>query len=316
MGGDPLTILTVSRQMGSLGDEIAHTLAGRLGWELITRDVVLEKIFAPVCSENELYRLRESAKYFLNPRNETETYLDYLTDQLLVQTARQSAVLVGFGSQVLFCDYEDALHVRLMAPDSVRIERIRKQFNCQDTDAEKIMVTSDRKHKRFVSTVFAADLSDNSLYDLTLNTANLSVDEGCAAITALVREKQARQKMASESLATDTINNLTEKPVFKNPAEIEFARILDMYHIEWLYEPRTFPIEWDAEGNVIQAFSPDFYLTRFDTYIELTTMNQKYVTQKNRKARKVRELYPGTNIKIVYKKDFQSLVERFSATME
>ena len=86
-----------------------------------------------------------------------------------------------------------------------------------------------------------------------------------------------------------------------------------MYHIEWLYEPRTFPIEWDAEGNITQAFSPDFYLTQFDTYIELTTMNQKYVTQKNRKARRVRELYPGTNVKIVYKKDFQSLIERFSA---
>jgi hypothetical protein len=68
--------------------------------------------------------------------------------------------------------------------------------------------------------------------------------------------------------------------------------------------PEPSPIEWDAEGNIIQAFSPDFYLTQFDTYIELTTMNQKYVTQKNRKARKVRELYPGTNVKIVLQKGF------------
>ena len=97
---------------------------------------------------------------------------------------------------------------------------------------------------------------------------------------------------------------ISDVPVLKNQAEIEFAKLLDMYQIEWKYEPKTFPIEWDAEGNVVSAFSPDFYLTNFDTYIELTTMNQKYVTEKNKKIRKLKELYPGINIKIVYKKDF------------
>jgi hypothetical protein len=83
-----------------------------------------------------------------------------------------------------------------------------------------------------------------------------------------------------------------------------------MYEIEWLYEPKTFPIEYDAEGNIKMAFSPDFYLPKFDIYLELTTMEQKYVTIKNKKVRKVREMYPGTNVRIVYKKDFLSLVER------
>ncbi|MBR6483489.1 MAG: cytidylate kinase-like family protein, partial [Clostridiales bacterium] len=98
--------------------------------------------------------------------------------------------------------------------------------------------------------------------------------------------------------------------VFKNSTEEEFARILDMYGIEWMYEPKTFPIEWDAEGNIKMAFSPDFYLPKFNIYLELTTMDQKYVTKKNKKARMVMELYPGTTVKIVYKKDFHDLVER------
>ena len=58
------------------------------------------------------------------------------------------------------------------------------------------------------------------------------------------------------------------------------------------------------------AFSPDFYLPKFNLYLELTTMDQKYVTKKNKKMRKVQELYPGTNIRIVYKKDFAELIER------
>lgn len=310
-----MAILTISRQIGSMGDEIAQTLADRMGWALLNRDIMLDRVFSSVCDETEMYRLRESAKFFLNQRkdNPKETYLDYLTDHLLSLAGKESVIFVGFGSQILFSDHEEALHVRLMAPDETRIDRVRKLYNCQPEDAEKIMTTSDRKHKRFVSAIYGADLTDCRLYNMTINTSGLSVDEACAAITALLREKEARLKIARESIKTDTVNNLTEKPVFKNPSEIEFARILDMYHIEWLYEPRTFPIEWDAEGNITQAFSPDFYLTQFDTYIELTTMNQKYVTQKNRKARRVRELYPGTNVKIVYKKDFQSLIERFSA---
>jgi hypothetical protein len=103
---------------------------------------------------------------------------------------------------------------------------------------------------------------------------------------------------------------------FKHPAEEEFASILDMYGIEWQYEPRTFPVQWDAEGNVTMAFSPDFYLTKFDTYIEITTMDQKYVTTKNKKVKRLRELYPGININIVYKKDFHTLLKRFGFSGE
>jgi hypothetical protein len=99
--------------------------------------------------------------------------------------------------------------------------------------------------------------------------------------------------------------------VFKHPSEEEFAKILDMHSIEWEYEPRTFPTKWDSEGNVTQAFSPDFYLPRFDTYIELTTMNQKYVSEKKKKVSLLRKLYPGININIVFKDDFNSLMKRF-----
>ncbi|NLB19033.1 MAG: cytidylate kinase-like family protein, partial [Syntrophomonadaceae bacterium] len=80
--------------------------------------------------------------------------------------------------------------------------------------------------------------------------------------------------------------------------------------------PRTFPIKWDSEGNVIQAFSPDFYLPKFDTYIELTTMNQKYVSEKKKKVKLLRKLYPGTNVNIVYKNDFYSLLKRFGLQEE
>ncbi len=102
-----------------------------------------------------------------------------------------------------------------------------------------------------------------------------------------------------------------EKIKFAHPSEKVCAEILDYYGIEWEYEPITFPLSWDEEGNVTESFTPDFYLPEFDLYIELTTMNQKLVTRKNRKVRKLKELYPHINIKVFYQKDFKKLLLKY-----
>jgi hypothetical protein len=101
---------------------------------------------------------------------------------------------------------------------------------------------------------------------------------------------------------------------FAHESELEFARILDFYHIAWQYEPRTFAIEWDRDGNVTSSFTPDFYLPDHDLYIELTTLKQPLVTRKNRKIRRLKELYPELNIKILYASDYQKLVDKFVAS--
>ena len=98
---------------------------------------------------------------------------------------------------------------------------------------------------------------------------------------------------------------------FAHESERQYARLLDFYQIEWRYEPRTFDVDWDADGNVTKRFSPDFYLPAFDTYIEVTTMNQKLVTKKNRKVRRLRELYPDVKIKIFYQRDYLALLQKY-----
>ncbi len=101
---------------------------------------------------------------------------------------------------------------------------------------------------------------------------------------------------------------------FAHQSEEEFARILDFYNIAWQYEPRAFPIEWDEQGNVLSSFTPDFYLSQQDLYIELTTLKQPLVTKKNRKLRRLKELYPEVNIKILYAADYQKLIQKFAAS--
>ncbi len=100
-------------------------------------------------------------------------------------------------------------------------------------------------------------------------------------------------------------------PLFQNEAELECAKILDFYGVPWMYEPRTFELETDEDGRVLEAFAPDFYLPDQDLYLEITVMKQSLVTRKNRKLRKLKERYPDVNIKLFYKRDIERLGQRY-----
>ena len=105
--------------------------------------------------------------------------------------------------------------------------------------------------------------------------------------------------------------NGRNKPKFAHPVEATFARILEYYGIEWEYEPKTFELEWDEDGNLQEAFSPDFYLPQQDLYIELTTLRPQLTTKKNRKIRRMNELYPDINIKLFKRRDIRDLMVKF-----
>ena len=89
------------------------------------------------------------------------------------------------------------------------------------------------------------------------------------------------------------------------------SRILDFYAVRWEYEPHTFPILWNLDGDVVESFSPDFYLPDLDLYLEMTTLRQRLVRKKNRKLRRLRELYPDLNVKLFYARDFRALMLKY-----
>ena len=95
---------------------------------------------------------------------------------------------------------------------------------------------------------------------------------------------------------------------FAHPSEEMFAQMMDFYGIDWQYEPRTFPTEWDAAGNPVEGFSPDFYLPEMDLYVELTFMKQSLTRHKNRKLKRMKELYPDVNVRVFYQKDIEDLI--------
>jgi cytidylate kinase len=313
-----MAIITISRLTGSGGREIATATAAALNFQLIDRramDIVIDQQF-PVRTE-QLSRIKKDRR----------VYDEMMRSAIAEVAATHNVVILGSGAQFLFAKVASSLHVQIVAPLPYRIARIMRTAQVDRERAEKLIEGRDREKESFIRTLYAKDWRDPAHYDLVINIDRFANE---VAVDIIVRAAQAKgieakpvelpPQLREEILTTkldvaqmaDLAETVEDKlPEFAHPSEREFARVMDFYRIRWQYEPKTFPIEWDENHNVLKAFTPDFYLPDLDLYIELTTMKQSLVTKKNRKVRRLRELYPEVNIKILYERDYRNLIWKY-----
>ncbi|MFA5676636.1 MAG: cytidylate kinase-like family protein, partial [Christensenellales bacterium] len=193
-----MSVITISRQQCSFGNEIAASLAQKLGFSLITHETLLSEFFGDA-SAHERHMLTESAKFYLTEKNTGITYLSLLINRLREYTQKNDCVMVGFGSQSIFAGDKDALHVRVFAPDNLRLERLRRQYRVSEQQALKILEKTDRKQKRFVSALFGISIADVSHYHIMLNTCMLTVDECVAAVMAMHSQRAVIERIENET---------------------------------------------------------------------------------------------------------------------
>jgi len=98
---------------------------------------------------------------------------------------------------------------------------------------------------------------------------------------------------------------------FAHESERRFARILDFYGVPWEYEPVEFALSWDRNGRISSGFRPDFWLPEQRLFVELTTLNQRLVTKKNKKLRRMGELYPEVRVTLLYQRDTLALLAKY-----
>ncbi|HWP91609.1 MAG TPA: hypothetical protein VNN20_05385 [Thermodesulfobacteriota bacterium] len=238
-----------------------------------------------------------------------------LVKRLMVEEALDSNVIIlNLGGEILFHGFPGTLHVKIHLPSD------KKKPHGSARERE-------RNQRRFIHELYGKERPGSNYYDLQVKLEHMDTDFAVNLILKAVEIKgitdkagitwKALKKLKTNLERLDSAAGVNDEfehpgvPTFAHPSERDFARVLDFYRIKWQYEPRSFPIEWDEEGNVKEEFTPDFYLPDLDLYIELTTLRQKLVTKKNRKIRRVKELYPNIDIKIFYGKDYKRLLQRF-----
>ncbi len=312
-----MAIISISRLTGSGGREIATAISETLNFQLIDRngmDAIIEQQF-PLQTER-LSKIKQDRK----------VYDEMVRSAVAEVAAKRNVVILGSGGQFLFSKVASSLHVQIVAPMPYRIARVMRLAQVERAEAERLIEEKDRAKEIFLHMLYGMDWRDPAHYDLVLNLDHFSNE---VAIEIIVKAAQAkgietkpvelpphlREEILTTKLDVAQLADLETMedrlPEFAHPSEREFARVMDFYRIRWQYEPRTFPIEWDDNSNVLAAFTPDFYLPDLDLFIELTTMKQSLVTKKNRKVRLLKEHYPDINIKILYERDYKNLIWKY-----
>ena len=144
-----MAIITISRQNGSLGDEIAAGLAARLGTEVISRQYALDNFFGEI-NPGTLARLNESAKFFQTPLPGSQrSYADILVERIrsmAATSANSNLIVLGMGGCMILSGYPGAVHIRVTASESMRVRTIAKRYRITDDEAREVITIGDRKH--------------------------------------------------------------------------------------------------------------------------------------------------------------------------
>jgi cytidylate kinase len=305
-----MALITLSGAPGCRTGELGRAVARSLGFEFL----------------NEALLERAVAEEFAPANAIPDRAWPFVIGSAVARLATEHhLVIAASGSELLFPSIPGLLKVHLTASLNRRIGNIMVENRLDRTMAKAALAELDATERDLKRCRFTASSFKMQRFDLLLNEDALEPEQMCSIVEAAAAAKRIRDEGYLSGTAEAQMQfkfrlQLAKHGIsppgkvkfarvqFGHPSEEIFANLLDFYRIAWEYEARSFPIQWDKDGKVLEAFTPDFYLPEFDLYVELTTMKQEHVTRKNRKVKLLRTIYPHVNIQVFYQKDFQNLI--------
>lgn len=178
-----MTCITISRQLGSQGCAVAREVADRLGYRLVWRDLINQAARQAGVPEVALDTIDELGLLGLRPTREAHLAYYQAVRQIMEELASEgNVVIVGRAGQAILRDRPDALHVKIIAPEGLRAERLAARKNVSLEAAVAQVKASDRARRNYLRRYYQVRWDDPQLYDLVLNTARLSVPQAADLI--------------------------------------------------------------------------------------------------------------------------------------
>jgi len=308
-----MALIAVSGHPGCRFEEVARISAQRLGFELLTQSRL---------------RVLTDEEFGAGAQIPDKAYPSLVTSILARVATEAHVVYCAVGGELQARHFPGMLRVHVVAPENIRIGNLMLDSRIERAAARQLLLQLEAEARADRKAKFGKTKATADLFDLVLNAESLTSEQMAELIETTVtttglKERgflsaaaeaqlqfQMRFRLARYGIVPPGHVTIRKK-IFAHQSEEMFANLLDFYRIAWEYEPRSFPIQYDRDGTVLESFTPDFYLPEFDLYVELTTMKQSLVTRKNRKVRLLRELYPNLNIQVFYQKDFENLIFKY-----
>ncbi len=186
--------ITITREYGAGGGEVARKLAERLGWEVLDRELLHQAAAIEHVPDAELERLDEKVvsmadRFSLHPTH--RKYVHGLTEAARQAAQRGNVVLVGRGARHLLGELPDVFHLRLTAPRQWRAERMAQLEGWPVDEARARCLEADRVRGLFTRYFFGPAARESAQYDLVVNTGRVSLDDVTSVVAAMVRPGSA-----------------------------------------------------------------------------------------------------------------------------
>ncbi len=225
--------ITISREYGSGGGEIARRVAEKLGWRLTDHEVVVHVARSLGVSEHEVAihdeysqglvsRILSSMRavdpaMMVGPADEyspphDDEYSRAFADVVKAAAQTGHAVIVGRASQVVLADARDVLHIRVVAPFDKRVAYVMQREGLGKEDAQTRVQDKDRQRGRYIQTNHHENNEDAHLYDLVINTGVLSLDDCVDLVCQALTDKQKRLTVPLKELGPGSGSGTSRYP--------------------------------------------------------------------------------------------------------
>jgi cytidylate kinase len=171
-----MPIITLSRELGSRGDDIAVGVAEKLKLRLVGRDLLNQAARQAGVPEVALAEIDELGLLGVKPsRQALQRYRLTVEGAMSGQADAGDVMLVGRGSQIALADRPGVLHVRIIAPHAARVRCVQERCHVSAEAAAARITASDSARSGYLRRNYGARWDDPELYDLVLNTAHWTV---------------------------------------------------------------------------------------------------------------------------------------------
>lgn len=201
-----MDVITISRELGSLGFQVGQAVAAKLNYRLVWRDLINQAAIRSGTPEIALAMIDELNLLGLAPS--TDQFMQYINGvaQVIQELAAEGGiVIVGRGGQVVLRDEPRALHVRMTAPIAVRVQRIVSYRGISTEAARAQIETSDRSRRNYLRRAYQVNWDDPALYDLILNTGRMSIPIAVEIICQAAGLTFEHRPLASQSCEGDDL---------------------------------------------------------------------------------------------------------------
>jgi hypothetical protein len=194
--------LTIARDEGSLGDDIAQELSRKLGWQVFDKEIVTRIAENTKVRENLVKQLDQKSQGLIQDIVSrilklelhsfgVQEYHETLLTTLICIAAHGSAILVGRGANFALKDNGRGLCIRVTASSEVRVQRLSRSWKVDPEKARHRMQADDKERREFIRQHFKKDFDDSRFYDLIFNTDHLSIEQIVASVLSIIKGQKS-----------------------------------------------------------------------------------------------------------------------------